>query len=141
VEAGLVVRTRSEQIERVRRSVIELLLAHAPDAPALAALAAEYGADRDRFEKDPSFCIHCGLCVRYCDEIKQANAIGFVDRGTGKEIAFIPEIAARECHACMACFPLCPTSYLQATFVLVEALAFPALKTGPGPGPARRSTT
>lgn len=122
VEAGLVVRTRSGKIDRVRRSIIELLLAHAPDAPALVALAAEYGADRDRFEKDPSFCIHCGLCVRYCDEVKQANAIGFVDRGTSKEIAFVPEIAAKECHACKQCFPLCPTSYLQAAFVLVEGM-------------------
>ncbi|MEW6366093.1 MAG: BrnT family toxin [Acidobacteriota bacterium] len=36
---------------------------------------------RSSFEKDPSFCIHCGLCVRYCNEIKKLNAVGFVDRG------------------------------------------------------------
>jgi NADH dehydrogenase/NADH:ubiquinone oxidoreductase subunit G len=125
VEAGLVVRTRSERVDRIRRSVLELLLAHAPDAPALQALAHEYGADRDRFEKESSFCIHCGLCVRYCAEVKQLYAVGFVDRGTGKEISFLPEIAARECDRCQECFPLCPTSYLQAAYVLVQALAFP----------------
>ena len=59
-------------------------------------LAKEYGADRDRFGKDPSFCIHCGLCVRYCAEVKKKNALGFVDRGIRKEISFIPEIAAQE---------------------------------------------
>jgi bidirectional [NiFe] hydrogenase diaphorase subunit len=95
VEEGLVVRTRSEKIDRIRKTILELLLAHAPDAPDLQALAAEYGADKDRFEKDPSFCIHCGLCVRYCAEVKQANAVGFVDRGIRKEISFIPEIAPR----------------------------------------------
>ena len=122
---NVVVRTRSEKIDRIRKSILELLLAHAPDAELLKKLAREYGADKDRFEKDPSFCIHCGLCVRYCAEVKQKHAVGFVDRGIRKEISFIPEIAARECNACKACFPLCPTSYLQAVFVLTESLAFP----------------
>jgi NADH dehydrogenase/NADH:ubiquinone oxidoreductase subunit G len=125
VEPDLVVRTRSEKVDRIRRSVLELLLAHAPDAPKLRDLAREYGARRDRFEKDASFCVHCGLCVRYCAEVKGLHAVGFVDRGIRKEIAFVPEIAAKECNACKECFPLCPTSYLQAAFVLVEALAFP----------------
>jgi bidirectional [NiFe] hydrogenase diaphorase subunit len=123
VEEGLAIRTRSETIDRIRKSILEMLMAHAPDSPPLALLAREYGADRDRFEKDASFCIHCGLCVRYCAEIKQAFAVGFVDRGTGKEISFLPEIAARECDRCKECFPLCPTSYLQAAYVLCRALS------------------
>jgi len=126
VEENLVVRTRSEKIDRIRKNILELLLAHAPDAIELQTLAQEYGADKDRFEKEASFCIHCGLCVRYCDEVKKKNAIGFVDRGIRKEISFIPEIASRECNDCKECFPLCPTSYLQAVFVLTESLAFPS---------------
>ena len=121
---GIVVNTRSEKIDGIRKTILELLLAHAPDAEVLKELAQEYGADKDRFEKDPSFCIHCGLCVRYCAEVKQKHAVGFVDRGIRKEISFIPEIAARECNACKACFPLCPTSYLQAAFVLTQSMAF-----------------
>ncbi len=119
----LIVRTRSEKIDRIRKTLLELLLAHAPDSPPLQDLAAEYGADRDRFEKEASFCIHCGLCVRYCAEVKGLHAVGFIDRGIRKEISFLPEIAARECEACKECFPLCPTSYLQAAYVLVGALA------------------
>jgi Fe-S-cluster-containing hydrogenase component 2 len=57
--------------------------------------------------------------------VKKKNAVGFVDRGIRKEIAFIPEIASKECNDCKECFPLCPTSYLQAAFVLAESLAFP----------------
>lgn len=125
VEKNLVVRTRSEKIDRIRKMILQLLLAHAPDAFDLQDLAQEYGADKNRFEKEASFCIHCGLCVRYCAEVKKKNAVGFVDRGIRKEISFIPEIASRECWNCKECFPLCPTEALQAAYVLVEALAFP----------------
>ncbi len=128
VEENLVVRTKSGKIDRIRKTILELLLAHAPDSPELMDLGQEYGADKDRFEKDPSFCIHCGLCVRYCAEVKKKNAVGFIDRGIRKEISFIPEIASRECNNCKECFPLCPTSYLQAAFVLTESLAFPSAK-------------
>jgi NADH dehydrogenase/NADH:ubiquinone oxidoreductase subunit G len=119
---GLIVRTRSEKIDKLRKTLLELLLAHAPDSPPLQELAGEYGADKNRFEQEASFCIHCGLCVRYCAEVKQLNAVGFIDRGVRKEISFLPEIASKECPSCKECFPLCPTSYLQAAFVLVEAL-------------------
>lgn len=126
VEKNIVVRTRSEKIDRIRKMILELQMAHAPDSFILQDLAKEYGANKDRFEKEPSFCIHCGLCVRYCAEVKKKNAIGFVDRGIRKEISFIPEIAAKECWECKECFPLCPTEALQAAYVLVEALAFPS---------------
>jgi NADH dehydrogenase/NADH:ubiquinone oxidoreductase subunit G len=129
VEKNIIVRTRSEKIDRIRKMILELQLAHAPDSFILQELAQEYGADRNRFEKEPSFCIHCGLCVRYCAEVKKKNAVGFVDRGIRKEISFITEIASQECWNCKECFPLCPTEALQAAYVLVEALAFPPAST------------
>ncbi len=134
VEKNIIVRTRSEKVDRIRKTIIELLMAHAPDSPQLQDLAQEYGAARDRFEKDASFCIHCGLCVRYCAEVAKKNAIGFVGRGINKEISFVPEIAAKECNDCKECFPLCPTSYLQAAFVLTEALFSPPSSSEPGSG-------
>ena len=90
VEKNLVVKTRSEKVDRIRKMVLQLLLAHAPDAFELQDLAKEYGADKNRFEKEASFCVHCGLCVRYCAEIKKKHAVGFIDRGIRKEISFIP---------------------------------------------------
>jgi NADH dehydrogenase/NADH:ubiquinone oxidoreductase subunit G len=125
VEQGLVVRTRTDKLERIRQLLVEMMLAHAPDSEPLQELAREYGADKNCFAKDPSFCIHCGLCVRYCAEVKKANALGFIDRGARKEICFIPEIASKECWECKECFPLCPTSALQAAFVLCKSLTFP----------------
>lgn len=122
VEQGLAVRTRSEKVDKIRKVILELLLAHAPDSVALLELTEEYGADRNRFRQQASFCINCGLCVRYCAEVKKKNAVGFVGRGATREIAFIPEIASKECWDCKECFPLCPTSALQAAYVLMEAL-------------------
>jgi bidirectional [NiFe] hydrogenase diaphorase subunit len=125
VERNMVVTTRSEKVDRIRRMLLEEMLAHAPDSVELRKLAEEYGTDSGRFEKETSFCILCGLCVRYCAEVKKKDAIGFIDRGARREISFIPEIAEKECWACKECFPLCPTSALQAAYVLTEALAFP----------------
>jgi bidirectional [NiFe] hydrogenase diaphorase subunit len=125
VEQDLVVRTRSEKVDKVRKTLLQLMMAHAPDSPQLQELAREYGANADRFEKEGAFCILCGLCVRYCAEVKKKNALAFVDRGTKREISFIPEIASKECWNCKECFPLCPTSYAQAAYFLTEALAFP----------------
>ena len=122
VEENLVVRTRSEKVIKIRKMLLELMLAHAPEAGALQDLAQEYGVREVRFEKEPSFCILCGLCVRYCAEVKKKNAIGFVDRGVRREVIFIPEIASKECWNCKECFSLCPTEALQATFLLTEAL-------------------
>lgn len=126
VEPDLVVRTRSELVDKIRKMILEYMLAHAPDSEKLQDLAQEYGADRNRFEKELSFCILCGLCVRYCSEVKGKNAISFINRGGRREIAFIPEVAAQECWNCKECFPLCPTSYLQAAYLLTEALSFPS---------------
>ncbi len=128
VQKDIIVRTRSEKVDRIRKMILELQMAHAPDSFILQDLAKEYGADKNRFEKEPSFCIHCGLCVRYCAEVKKKNAVGFVDRGIRKEISFVPEIASKECWNCKECFPLCPTEALQAAYVLTEALISPSSK-------------
>jgi NADH dehydrogenase/NADH:ubiquinone oxidoreductase subunit G len=122
-EQDLVVRTRTEKVDKIRKVLLEQMLSHAPDSVELVELAKVYGADKDRFAKEPSFCILCGLCVRYCAEVKKKHAIGYIDRGPRREISFIPEVAAKECWDCKECFPLCPTSALQAAYVLAEALA------------------
>ena len=125
VEKDLFVRTRSEKVDKIRRVIVEELMAHAPDAPELQRLAYEYGADRNRFEKEPIFCVMCGLCVRYCAEVKGEHAVGFIENGPKREISFIPERAAQACWDCQECFTICPTSYVQAAYMLTEALAFP----------------
>lgn len=125
VAKDIVVRTRSEKVDKIRKVIVEELMAHAPDAPELVKLAEEYGADRNRFEREASFCVLCGLCVRYCNEVKQKNAVSFIDNGAVRQISFVPEVAKQECWDCQECFAICPTSYAQAAYLLTEALAFP----------------
>ena len=44
VAQDIVVRTRSEKVDKIRKVLVEELMAHAPDAPELVKLAEEYGA-------------------------------------------------------------------------------------------------
>jgi len=133
-ENDMVIRTKTEQVDKIRKVLLEQMLAHAPDSEILQELAQEFGADRNRFAQESSFCILCGLCVRYCAEVKQKHAISFFDRGARREIAFLPEIAMQECWDCKECFPLCPTSALQAAYVLTEALMTPPEPAAPSCG-------
>ena len=121
-EPGLVIRTRSPRIDRIRRAVIELV---APQANTdgdlggdLKKLADEYGADIHRFEARLQArshrCTLCGLCVRYCDEVVGAHAIGFVGRGIDRRVVFFPEKASKVCANCLGCFKICPTGKIGA---------------------------
>jgi len=87
VAKDIIVRSRSEKVDKIRKVLVEELMAHAPDAPELVKLAEEYGADRNRFEKEASFCVLCGLCVRYCNEVKKKNAVSFFDNGSVRLMA------------------------------------------------------
>ena len=121
VEEGLIVRTRSPRIDRIRKVIIELIapttMVNRDLAGKIKKLAREYGADIHRFESnyktESTRCILCGQCVRYCDEVIGAHAIGFVGRGIDRRVMFFPE-NARECLTCQACFSLCPTGKIPA---------------------------
>ena len=126
VQENLIVITRSERLSKLRKTLLELMLAYAPESKILQDLSQEYSARGAYFKEEPSFCVLCGLCVRYCAEIEQKNAVGFIGRGENREIAFIPQIASKECPNCKRCFSLCPTEALQANYVLTQSLAFPS---------------
>jgi len=114
VEEGLIVKTDSPRVTNIRKMLIELMLAIAPGVKVLEDLAAQYGVEGARFEAEPDFCILCGLCVRYCAEIKKANAIGFAGRGIERTVVFIPEIASKTCMSCRECFSICPTAKIPS---------------------------
>ena len=121
-QAGLNFKTHSKRVVEARKILVELLLAMCPSSKTIQDLASAMEVKKVRFNVEYNDCILCGLCVRYCTEVKKKNAIGFIDRGVRREVMFIPEIASKECWDCKECFPLCPTSALQATFVLTGAL-------------------
>ncbi len=116
-EQGLKVETETPQVASGRRLVLELLMARAPGVKQLTEYGIRYGVDPRKFDDtDADMCILCGICVRYCAEVKGLNAIGFVGRGVDREVMFIPEIAAKECADCSECFRLCPTGVLPSNY-------------------------
>lgn len=138
VEEGLIVKTESASVIKGRKMLLELLWARAPGIQALREYGVKYGisavragtdygiipgisSTRTKFEIEPTFCLLCGLCVRYCNEVKRKDAIGFVGRGTEREVVFFPELAANGCSHCEDCYPLCPTGTLPLYYTLAKA--------------------
>ena len=113
---GIEVVTESPEIRRHRAMVLELILAEAPDAAPIKKLAAEYGVQVSRFAKgkgglaqERHDCIMCGLCVRVCSEIVEANALTFIGRGDQRGVGAPYLEAPQNCIACGACAWVCPT--------------------------------
>ncbi len=105
VEKDLVVKTDSEKISKIRKTILELLW------PAVQGLAKDYGITHSRFFSEQTECALCGICVRYCKEVKKLNAAYFKGRGIDREIAILPELA-NECVYCRECFDLCPAGWI-----------------------------
>ncbi|MBC8179043.1 MAG: (2Fe-2S)-binding protein [Desulfobacteraceae bacterium] len=113
-EDGLEVKTDTDRVKRTRKMVMELLLARCPHVPAIQQLAQKMGVKTSQFKKKgDEQCILCGLCVRVCDEIVGVRAIGFVGRGTEREMNTPFGIESDTCIGCGACTYICPTSYIE----------------------------
>jgi bidirectional [NiFe] hydrogenase diaphorase subunit len=100
VEEGLEVQTNTEKVRRIRRTLIELLW------PAAQKYASEYGVTKSRFRTENTDCSLCGICVRYCAEVKNKHAVYFKGRGIDREIALVPDMG-RDCVYCRECFGFC----------------------------------
>ena len=124
VEDSLIVKTESEPVIKIRKMLLEMMWARAPGVQAIRDYGIKYGINRTRFEVEPTFCILCGLCVRYCAEVKKKNAIGFIGRGTEREVMFFPEIASEECPKCGECYSICPTGVLPSNYGLAQVPHF-----------------
>ena len=116
-EEGLIVRTESPRVEQIRKNLVELYVALFPFNPEIKRLAKKFGLVATRYKKEYNYCILCGLCVRYCEEVKKNNAIGFVGRGINKKVVFIPESAYfKKCKDCMECMDICPTGVFPSNY-------------------------
>lgn len=108
VEDGLEVKTNTDKIIKIRKIIIELLLARCPYSKVLNDLANEYGVKKVRFEREDDDCILCGLCVRICQEKVKANTIGFAEIGTKRRIKSPFDIEPERCIKCGGCMYSCP---------------------------------
>ncbi|NLX98111.1 MAG: 4Fe-4S binding protein, partial [Rhodopirellula sp.] len=156
VADGMKVQTHSPRAIRARQTIVELLLAGHPDdclycvrnnACELQKLAYELGVRERRYTgsrneykidvsspslvRDPSKCILCGKCVRFCEEIQGVAAIDFTKRGSQTVVttAFNQGLNVSNCINCGQCVMVCPTGALREQDNLrevIEALADPA---------------
>jgi NADH dehydrogenase/NADH:ubiquinone oxidoreductase subunit G len=136
VADGLRVRTRSERVERSRRTILEMLdsAVDLSEAPPIQAFMDDYGADRARFpeaerrappvlDDNPMFirdyakCVLCWRCVQVCaDDAQYAYAINFDGRGFDTLIGtfFDRPLPQTTCVFCGQCVGVCPTGALKS---------------------------
>jgi len=135
ISEGMKVKTRSERVERSRRTIVEMLgsTVDLSEAPDIQRFAQDYHADLNRFsdgakrehaviDDNPMFirdyekCILCWRCVQVCaDDAQYAFAINFNGRGFETSIGsfFDKGMTETTCVFCGQCVGVCPTGALK----------------------------
>ncbi|RLF02634.1 MAG: heterodisulfide reductase, partial [Thermoprotei archaeon] len=109
---GMEVFTDTEEVQKGRKLIVELLLARCPDVPVLKELAKTYGIEAPRFRKDADDCILCGLCVRICERMGN-GAISLTGRGVEMRVDTPFHVQTDVCLGCGACASVCPTGHIR----------------------------
>jgi len=110
VEEGAEVRTLTDEILCHRKLLVELYLARSPRARKIRELADTLGVGEPRYRFEETHnCVLCGMCVRACNEIVGAGAIGFSQRGMKRKVEPPFHRGSAACISCGTCTTICPT--------------------------------
>src|SRR5271166_6148539 len=146
-EPGMVVRTKTLRLEKLRRGVMELYISDHPlDCLTCSAngdcelqtqagnvglrdvrygynganhLKAPTDASNPYFTFEESKCIVCSRCVRACEEVQGTFALTILGRGFDSKVS--PggvDFLSSECVSCGACVQACPTATLNEMAVI-----------------------
>ncbi len=87
--------------------------------------------DHPFIQRNPDKCILCGLCVRICDEVVGATALGLVDRGFNTIVkpALDLKLQDTDCISCGQCVSACPTGALTETMMIKKQVPTHELET------------
>jgi formate dehydrogenase alpha subunit len=146
---GMVIHTETEEIQRIRRAIVEMAIADHPqdclgcgksEECQLLRVARYLGVEKssvDRLRRgpvtrpidasnpaflyDPNKCVLCGKCVRVCHELQGVGAIDFSFRSSDTRI--VPFAAKpwveSPCQSCGECVERCPTGALMPKLATV----------------------
>ena len=136
---GMVVKTETEEIAELRKTVLDLLLSDHPQDCLTCDKAGNcrlqdycyrYGLQESSFKgkrrrieiedanhlirRDREKCILCSKCVRVCREIQVTSAIDFQGRGFNSTVATPLDLplSMDVCRFCGQCVDMCPTGAL-----------------------------
>ena len=148
VANGMVVRTQTDRLKRLRKGVMELYISDHPldcltcsangdcelqdMAGAVGLRDVRYGYNGAKhpnpgldesnpyFTYDPSKCIVCSRCVRACEEVQGTFALTIAGRGFGSVVSpgMEESFFSSECVSCGACVQACPTATLNEKSVI-----------------------
>jgi len=148
VGPGMVVKTHTEKVKRLRKGVLEMYISDHPldcltcsangdcelqdTAGEVGLREVRYGYDganhladaKDEsnpyFTYDASKCIVCSRCVRACDEVQGTFALTISGRGFGSRVSPGQDepFMSSECVSCGACVQACPTATLNEKSVI-----------------------
>jgi formate dehydrogenase major subunit len=146
-EAGMIVRTKTPRLERLRKGVMELYISDHPldcltcsanndcelqaQAGNVGLRDVRYGYDGANHLKAPtdasnpyftfesSKCIVCSRCVRACEEVQGTFALTILGRGFDSKVGTGgADFLSSECVSCGACVQACPTATLNEKLVI-----------------------
>ena len=157
VREGMLVRTQTERLAKLRRGVMELYISDHPlDCLTCSAngdcelqdmagvvglrevryaegenhLSATPDLSNPYFNFDPSKCIVCSRCVRACNEVQGTHALTIEGRGFDAVVKTGAEdFFASECVSCGACVQACPTATLMEKSVVSEGVPDRSVRT------------
>ena len=114
VENGQNIKTKSDAVKKVRKVVLDLLLARCPHSKVIQQLARIYGLTKTTLKADEGRdnCILCNLCTRICSQLG-SSAICTIKRGSEKEIGTPHNEAPPDCVGCLSCARNCPTETIK----------------------------
>ena len=147
IEEGMVVTTEDEEINNLRKSVLQMIVAECGEeiqqSRDIRFWLRRYKITENRFQlskkdevvddsdevliRDPNRCILCGRCVKACANLSGQKVINFANRGsntvtiTGLNDPF----ANADCAHCLACAHYCPTNAITPKSISKKISGYP----------------